>query len=113
MKWVDPETGRNNNDDEFNMTANQTRIGLKITGPDSEDLKLSGLVEVDFYGGGGDNVKHGDLSSALFMPDRKTDVHMDAEGLDFSCVTCHVGEGHEWAGDGYHDGYDKRACYPG
>jgi len=54
-----------------------------------------------FYGGGGDNVKHGDLSSALFMPDKKLDVHMDAEGLDFSCITCHVGEGHEWAGSRY------------
>lgn len=54
-----------------------------------------------FFGGGGDNVKHGDLSSALFAPDKKTDVHMDAEGLDFSCITCHVGEGHDWAGSRY------------
>jgi len=54
-----------------------------------------------FYGGGGDNVKHGDLSSALFMPDKNVDIHMDAGGLDFSCVTCHVGEGHEWAGSRY------------
>ncbi|HBH36294.1 MAG TPA: cytochrome C, partial [Gammaproteobacteria bacterium] len=29
------------------------------------------------------------------------DIHMDAGGLDFSCVTCHVGEGHEWAGSRY------------
>ena len=54
-----------------------------------------------FFGGGGDNVKHGDLSSALFNPDKKLDVHMDAEGLNFNCVTCHVGEGHEWAGSRY------------
>ncbi len=54
-----------------------------------------------FYGGGGDNVKHGDLSSVLFKPDKSVDVHMDAEGLDFSCITCHVGEGHEWAGSRY------------
>lgn len=51
--------------------------------------------------GDGDNVKHGDLSSALFMPDKNVDIHMDAGGLDFSCVTCHVGEGHEWAGSRY------------
>lgn len=54
-----------------------------------------------FYGGGGDNVKHGDLSSALFNPPRELDVHMDAEGLDFGCVTCHVGEGHQWSGSRY------------
>jgi octaheme c-type cytochrome (tetrathionate reductase family) len=54
-----------------------------------------------FYGGGGDNVKHGDLSSALFNPDKKLDVHMDAGGLNFDCVTCHVGEGHEWSGSRY------------
>ncbi len=54
-----------------------------------------------FYGGGGDNVKHGDLSSALFAPDKTVDVHMNAEGLDFNCMTCHVGEGHEWAGSRY------------
>lgn len=50
VKWVDSETG-NNNDDEFNLTANQTRVGMKISGPDSEDLRVSGLLEVDFYGG--------------------------------------------------------------
>ena len=54
-----------------------------------------------FYGGGGDNVKHGDLSSALFNPDKKLDVHMDTKGLNFDCVTCHVGEGHEWSGSRY------------
>ncbi|MBU0500890.1 MAG: tetrathionate reductase family octaheme c-type cytochrome [Gammaproteobacteria bacterium] len=54
-----------------------------------------------FYGGGGDNVKHGDLSSVLFNPTKKIDVHMDAQGLNFSCVTCHLGEGHKWAGSRY------------
>ncbi|WJW74286.1 tetrathionate reductase family octaheme c-type cytochrome [Thiohalobacter sp. IOR34] len=54
-----------------------------------------------FYGGGGDNVKHGDLSSVLFQPPREVDVHMDAEGLNFACIICHVGEGHQWAGSRY------------
>ena len=52
---VNPETGDSlgvpKNDDEFNMTANQTRLGLKITGPASENVKTSGQVEFDFYGG--------------------------------------------------------------
>ncbi len=54
-----------------------------------------------FYGGGGDNVKHGDLSSVLFDPPRNVDVHMSEQGEGFTCVTCHVGEGHEWAGSRY------------
>jgi len=54
-----------------------------------------------FYGGGGDNVKHGDLSSALINPDKELDVHMDGKGLNFDCTTCHIGEGHEWSGSRY------------
>ncbi len=54
-----------------------------------------------FFGGGGDNVKHGDLSSALFNPTKDVDVHMATKGSNFACVTCHVGEGHEWAGSRY------------
>lgn len=66
-----------------------------------------------FYGGGGDNVKHGDLSSVLFNPDKKTDVHMDTKGLNFSCVTCHVGEGHEWAGSRYNMTIEHKKLKPG
>jgi hypothetical protein len=40
-------------DDEFNLTAKQTRLGLKITGPDVGTMKTSGLVEADFYGSAG------------------------------------------------------------
>ncbi|MDP3862067.1 MAG: tetrathionate reductase family octaheme c-type cytochrome, partial [Phaeovulum sp.] len=47
-----------------------------------------------FYGGGGDNVKHGDLSSVLYAPSRDVDVHMSSEGADMTCVDCHVTEGH-------------------
>ncbi len=54
-----------------------------------------------FYGGGGDNVKHGDLSSVLFHPPKAVDVHMSEQGENFSCVICHVGEAHEWAGSRY------------
>ena len=54
-----------------------------------------------FYGGGGDNVKHGDLSSALFDPPLSVDVHMSPEGEDFTCSTCHVSDQHDWAGSRY------------
>ncbi|PVV10622.1 MAG: cytochrome C [gamma proteobacterium symbiont of Ctena orbiculata] len=54
-----------------------------------------------FYGGGGDGVKHGDLDSSLKFPDKHLDVHMDAEGLNFACTTCHVTRQHLWAGSRY------------
>ncbi|MDA3799352.1 MAG: hypothetical protein PF692_09755 [Kiritimatiellae bacterium] len=38
------------NDNEFNMTARETRLGLKIGGPTVYDGKLSGRLEIDFYG---------------------------------------------------------------
>lgn len=54
-----------------------------------------------FYGGGGDNVKHGDLSSALYNPTKDVDVHMSADGQNFTCSTCHVSKDHIFAGSRY------------
>ena len=54
-----------------------------------------------FNGGGGDNVKHGDLSTALTNPQRALDVHMAADGLNFACTACHVTNRHVWAGSRY------------
>jgi octaheme c-type cytochrome (tetrathionate reductase family) len=54
-----------------------------------------------FNGGGGDNVKHGDLSSALKSPPRALDIHMSPNGLNFACTACHVTTRHEWAGSRY------------
>lgn len=54
-----------------------------------------------FYGGGGDNVKHGDLSSALFDPARSVDVHMSKDGANFTCEACHVSDKHVLAGSRY------------
>ncbi len=54
-----------------------------------------------FKGGGGDGVKHGDLDSSLSSPDKALDVHMDAEGLNFSCSTCHKTDGHQVPGSRY------------
>ncbi len=51
-----------------------------------------------YFGGGGDGVKHGDLDSSLNHASRTLDVHMDRDGLDFSCATCHQTESHRVAG---------------
>ncbi len=54
-----------------------------------------------FFGGGGNNVKHGDLSSCLYNPPRSLDVHMDANGLNFSCTKCHETKAHKIPGRCY------------
>ena len=51
-----------------------------------------------FMGGGGNNVKHGDLEIALLDCDRSVDVHMARNGIDMACVDCHVTERHQIPG---------------
>ena len=54
-----------------------------------------------FFGGGGDNVKHGDLSTALIAPTPHVDVHMAPDGANMVCTDCHTAHGHEWPGSRY------------
>ena len=54
-----------------------------------------------FFGGGGNNVKHGDLEKALFDPDRSLDVHMASDGADMQCVDCHTAQNHRMLGKMY------------
>jgi len=53
-KWVNAEDV-NKNDSQFSMTANETRLGLKVTGPEFGRMKTRAQVEGDFYGGGAEN----------------------------------------------------------
>jgi len=54
-----------------------------------------------FFGGGGNNVKHGDLEQALFSPSKELDVHMAIEGVDMQCVDCHTARKHQMLGKMY------------
>jgi len=54
-----------------------------------------------FNGGGGANVKHGDLDVSMYDPNHAVDVHMDADGANFSCQTCHATVDHQIAGSRY------------
>jgi len=56
-----------------------------------------------FDGGGGDNVKHGDLSEALYFPSPDLDVHMSAN--DFLCTDCHQTTDHAIRGRLVADNY--------
>ncbi|MCA9254133.1 MAG: tetrathionate reductase family octaheme c-type cytochrome [Phycisphaerales bacterium] len=51
-----------------------------------------------YFAGGGDNVKHGDLSSAMTDATYELDVHMAADGRNWSCQVCHTTVSHEIRG---------------
>ncbi len=48
--WVKPQSYEDD-DDQFNMTANQSRFGLNLAGKGYEDVKINGKVEFDLYAG--------------------------------------------------------------
>jgi hypothetical protein len=50
-KWVETEA-TNDDDNQFDMTARETRLGMLINGPDNGNMKTSGRVEMDFFGPG-------------------------------------------------------------
>ena len=54
-----------------------------------------------FFGGGGEGVKHGDLDSSMFKPNKELDVHMALEGENFNCTRCHTTEKHAVSGRCY------------
>ena len=54
-----------------------------------------------FFGGGGNNVKHGDLDKAMLNCSKDLDVHMAIDGNNMSCVNCHTAENHNILGRSY------------
>ena len=53
-RWVEAEDV-NRNDSQFSLTANESRLGIRINGPELGGAKSRGLMEADFYGGGVEN----------------------------------------------------------
>jgi octaheme c-type cytochrome (tetrathionate reductase family) len=82
--------------------------GQSLAGFPDEDVDLKFVAEnvgksgrkncgdCHFAGGGGDSVKHGDMSSALYYPSQDIDVHMG--GYDFQCRDCHKTRQHDIQG---------------
>lgn len=54
MFFVLPEK-ESGKDDEFNMTARETRLGMNLRVPGLESWNVTGKVEADFYGGVSEN----------------------------------------------------------
>lgn len=77
-------------------TVNLTRVAQSVGKP-----KKINCGSCHFFGGGGNNVKHGDLEVAQLSCSRETDVHMAANGVDMDCVSCHQTENHHISGKLY------------
>ncbi|MEN8256833.1 MAG: tetrathionate reductase family octaheme c-type cytochrome [Thermodesulfobacteriota bacterium] len=50
-------------------------------------------------GGGGNNVKHGDIDTSLIKPTKAVDFHMGTDSLNFACQECHTTSEHQIAGN--------------
>jgi len=78
------------------LTLDFNKIAQSVGKP-----KRSNCGVCHFYGGGGNNVKHGDLEMSQFEPTREIDVHMASDGANLSCVDCHTTEQHNISGKVY------------
>ncbi len=66
-----------------------------------------------FYGGGGNNVKHGDLEMSMFEPTKEIDIHMGIDGMNLQCIDCHTTEKHNISGKLYSlasSGNNRNTC---
>jgi len=52
-----------------------------------------------YFGGGGNNVKHGDLEMAQNHCTKDLDVHMAADGSNMECIECHKTKEHNIPGN--------------
>jgi octaheme c-type cytochrome (tetrathionate reductase family) len=71
---------------DLQAVARSIRVGAKVT--------RKACIGCHAKAGGGDNVKHGDISTDLVATTREYDVHMGTDGGNMTCVTCH-GENHD------------------
>jgi hypothetical protein len=69
-RWVE-SPGRFRDHDHVNLTARETRLGVRLIGGGKEGLAVSGKVELDFYGGGAANKNRPQLRHAMVLLDWK------------------------------------------
>jgi hypothetical protein len=105
VKWVENEAVTED-DPEMNVTANQSRFGFDIGGPESDRIETGGRFEVDFYGGGpGENKANPRMRHAyLWVRWKERDLELiagqtwDLVGLKNYCPTINLHPGW-WAGN--------------
>lgn len=68
VKYVNNQ-GSKSGDNNFNMTPRYSRIGVKFKGPEDENIKTSGQLEIDFSGGGSETAANPRLRLAYLNLD--------------------------------------------
>jgi octaheme c-type cytochrome (tetrathionate reductase family) len=89
-------------------TVNLENVALSVGSP-----RKSNCGSCHSFGGGGNNVKHGDLDVALNSCTREVDVHMGANGMNLECVACHTARNHNIIGKLYsvsQDNTNRATC---
>lgn len=81
--------------------APETTLDLNLIAQSVGKPKLTNCGVCHFFGGGGNNVKHGDLDMAMFETTKDVDVHMGIDGAKLQCVDCHTTEKHNISGKVY------------
>ena len=75
VMWV-PQPAYDKDDDQFNMTANQTRLGFKANGNGYGDAAVKGQLELDLYGASAAENK-----AALVLRARLRVIHLTSPRL--------------------------------
>jgi len=71
-------------------------VDLKMVAQNVGHTSRASCGACHFNGGGGDAIKHADMSRQLLTPERSCDIHMG--GYDFTCAQCHKTRNHKIAG---------------
>ncbi len=81
--------------------APEPRLDLNNIAQNVGKPKRTNCGVCHFYGGGGNNVKHGDLDEAMFETTKNIDVHMGKDASNMQCVDCHLTSKHNISGKMY------------
>ncbi|MGI9238024.1 MAG: tetrathionate reductase family octaheme c-type cytochrome [Woeseiaceae bacterium] len=87
--YAKAKTTAGNPEDGVDLTLVAQSVGESAGALPGEKVPIDNCIDCHAKAGGGDNVKHGDLSMSMANTTRDFDVHMGTDGADFECVACH------------------------
>ncbi len=78
------------------------KVNLNKVAQNVGPTKSKNCIKCHAKGGGGNNVKHGDLDMDMTDPDictKEIDVHMAKDGANLTCSQCHITNQHDIKGE--------------
>ena len=75
-----------------NPAMDKVKVDLELIAQNAGLPTRENCTVCHAFGGGGNNVKAGDMSNAMKNPTKELDIHMDARGLNFTCQQCHASD---------------------